>query len=254
MIYVGTTSWDIPKIAAGAFPKEGEPLLRYADRLNAIEIDNSFYQDIPGSTYKEWAEKTPDHFRFSVKLHKRFTHECDLNIDRADLIASVAEIMHLGPKLGALLIQLPAGQKFYVERMERFYSAIRSLYHGPLVLEPRNLTWMFRDSIRLMKKYRITKVIADPEKCPGELESELAYYRLHGSPDIYSSDYSHYYLDELVLELENTTTDAWCIFDNTTFGYATLNALAVLEKGGFYESHQRIYDSRRPDVHPPNQY
>ena len=37
--------------------------------------------------------------------------------------------------------------------------------------------------------------------------------------------YSKKYLKELSMELQRTKKDTWCIFDNTTFGYATINAI-----------------------------
>jgi uncharacterized protein YecE (DUF72 family) len=173
----------------------------------------------------------------------------DLVIEAEDLIENITGIKELGAKLGVLLLQFPAGQNFHTERMEIFYSTIRSVYDGPLVIEPRNMTWMFRDSLKLMKKYRLSKVTADPEKCFGDVEGDIAYYRLHGSPEIYSSDYSPEYLDNLRAELETYQTDVWCIFDNTTFGYATLNALNIHQRGDVYERNQRIHDGGYTDVH-----
>ncbi len=254
MIYVGTAAWSIPKIAENSFSKSKEEsvLERYAERLNAVEINTSFYRDHKPETYRKWAQTTPGHFRFSVKLNQRFTHKSDLIIEREDLMASLMVIKELGEKMGPLLLQFPAGQNFHAERMDKFYEAIRAVHEGPVVLEARNLTWMFRDAIKLMKKYRISKVTADPEKCPGEFENEIEYYRLHGSPEMYISDYSPAYIDNLVEEMKIHTKDVWCIFDNTTFGYATLNALAVFEKGDVYESYQRIHDGGHTDVHAAN--
>lgn len=253
MIYTGTASWNIPKIAENDFFKEGEELLRYASRLNAVEINSSFYRDHQLESYIKWGGITPEHFKFSVKLHQRFTHKSDLKIERDDLIINLEAIKGLGDKLGVLLLQFPAGQNFIADRMDKFYGVIREAYNGPVMIEPRNMTWLFRDSLKLMKKYKIGKVIADPEKCPGEVESELVYYRLHGSPEMYISDYSFQYLDNLSQELTTYSNEVWCIFDNTTFGYATLNALTIAQKGDLYESNQRVHDSRHPDVHAIHQ-
>nr|BDT27513.1 DUF72 domain-containing protein [Bacteriovorax sp. HI3] len=254
MMYIGTAAWNIPKIAEGSFIKEGTVLERYANRLNAVEINTSFYRDHKPETYQRWARTTPENFRFSVKLNQRFTHKNDLIIDREDLLANLIVIKELGKKLGPLLLQFPAGQSFHTEKMENFYETIRAVHEGPIVLEARNSTWLYRDAIKLMKKYRISKVTADPEKCPGEFENEIEYYRLHGSPEMYISDYSPVYLDNLVEEMKTFTSDVWCIFDNTTFGYATLNALAVYQKGEVYESYQRIHDSGHTDVHAIDQH
>ena len=96
MIYVGTAAWSIPKIALDSFPLEGSHLERYSNVLNAVEINSSFYKDHQAKSYKRWAESTPENFKFSVKLNRRFTHECDLKIDREDLLNNLKGISELG--------------------------------------------------------------------------------------------------------------------------------------------------------------
>jgi uncharacterized protein YecE (DUF72 family) len=58
------------------------------------------------------------------------------------------------------------------------------------------------------------------------------YYRLHGSPEMYRSPYTTDRLGEIATDLAKTikTANSWCIFDNTTLGAATGDALTVLEK------------------------
>jgi uncharacterized protein YecE (DUF72 family) len=101
MIYVGTTAWSIPKIAVEHFPIVGSHLERYSLRLDAVEINSSFYKDHKEKSYKKWASATPDYFRFSVKLNKRFTHECNLEIDEIDLMENLKTISALGEKWGS---------------------------------------------------------------------------------------------------------------------------------------------------------
>lgn len=84
-----------------------------------------------------------------------------------------------------------------------------------------------------MKEFKVSKVIADPERAPHDSKQILSsggvtYIRLHGSPEIYRSSYSDEFLVSLKEEL-NTYKKPWCIFDNTTFGKATGNALKLLE-------------------------
>lgn len=254
MIYSGTAAWTIPKIAAEHFPSEGSHLERYFSRLNCVEINSSFYKDHQPKSYKKWADATPENFRFSVKLNKRFTHECGLEIDEIDLMENLTGISELGEKFGVLLLQFPKSQDFHFDHMKTFYRTIRKVFKGPVALEARNMTWMNEDSIELIKQYNISKVTADPEKCPVDLPSQIKYYRLHGSPDIYKSDYDEEFLNNLYDEMESATTDVWCIFDNTTFGYATLNAITIKDKGVDYERYQRSDDHRTRDLHAINQH
>lgn len=252
MIYVGTAAWTIPKNAAEHFPIEGSHLARYSLRLNSVEINSSFYKDHQPKSYKKWAEETPDNFRFSVKLNKRFTHECNLEIEEVDLMENLNGISELGDKWGVLLLQFPKSQEFHFDHMKTFYRTIRKVFKGPVALEARNMTWMSKESLSLIKQFNISKVIADPEKCPGELESEIKYYRLHGSPEIYKSNYEDDYLNNLYEELNRATTDVWCIFDNTTFGYATNNAVTIKDMGVDYERYQRNHDTGTDYLHSIN--
>jgi uncharacterized protein YecE (DUF72 family) len=59
------------------------------------------------------------------------------------------------------------------------------------------------------------------------------YYRLHGSPRIYYSSYQDDYLESLagrLRQFRRRRVPTWCIFDNTTLGAGTGNALSLLEK------------------------
>ena len=60
----------------------------------------------------------------------------------------------------------------------------------------------------------------------------LVYYRLHGSPKVYYSNYDAAYLETLVATLTAAArrAETWCVFDNTADGWATANALDVLER------------------------
>ena len=44
VIYIGSAGWNIPRIHKGRFPAEGSQLARYSARLNAAEINTSFYR------------------------------------------------------------------------------------------------------------------------------------------------------------------------------------------------------------------
>lgn len=234
--YVGTAGWSIPKEARSIFFPDGtvkpNHLKAYAQRFIGVEINSSFYREHQASTYLKWAQSTPEEFRFSIKLSKRFTHVQKLKIDGTDLKTVLDDIMNLGEKLGTILIQLPPGLGFDPEISEEFFTTLRELYAGPVVFEPRNQAWTMRDAIRLLEDYQIARVIADPDPIavatPPVRSAHIAYVRLHGSPKIYYSNYSEDSLQAWTSEFLTAAdgkSAAWCIFDNTAMGYATINAL-----------------------------
>src|SRR3954469_22161893 len=107
MIYVGSAGWNIPRAHKLRFPETGSGLQRYGARLNAAEINTSFYRPHKPETYARWASSVPADFRFAVKLPKTITHERRM-VECGDLLERfAAEIAHLGEKRGPILIQLP---------------------------------------------------------------------------------------------------------------------------------------------------
>ncbi len=84
----------------------------------------------------------------------------------------------------------------------------------------------------LLRELGVARVAADPARVPEAAEPAgwqgASYYRLHGSPKMYYSAYSEEYLDALAARLRADAAagrSVWCIFDNTTLGAATRNAL-----------------------------
>lgn len=233
-IFIGTAHWQIPKEFSESFPLEGSHLERYANALNGVEINSSFYKEHKAITYKRWAETVPKDFRFSFKLSKVFTHEMDLKVSANELKNFLTGPLELGSHLGPLLVQLPPGLAFNAKDSAKFFENLRSVYPYPIVFEPRHKSWTFADALQLQREFRLSKVFADPSPCPlpvGEMPlTEVIYFRLHGSPKIYKSDYSRDYLQRMsenIRQWQHLGKEVWCIFDNTTYGFATKNALEL---------------------------
>jgi uncharacterized protein YecE (DUF72 family) len=233
-IRIGTAGWSFPRDLD--FPVEGTGLERYAARFSAVEINSSFYRPHQRKTYERWAATTPSDFRFAVKVPKTITHERRLvGID--DVLARfLDECSGLGGKLGPLLIQLPPSLRFEIERVVAFLKIWRERTDALTVLEPRHASWFEAAPDRLLADLQIARVAADPAIIPAAAVPggwpTLTYRRLHGSPVIYESAYGDKLLDGLAKKLvdEARTAEAWCVFDNTKFGAATTDALAVRER------------------------
>lgn len=229
MVYIGSAGWNIPRVHKDRFPAEGSGLQRYGARLNAAEINTSFYRPHAPATYERWAAGVPPGFRFSVKIPKVITHEQKLLRARQPLERFLGESAGLGAKLGPLLIQLPPSHAFDLRRTARFFELLRARHEGGVVCEPRHVTWTSDAATLLLQKFRIARVAADPPRAAG-LETPggwpgLVYYRWHGSPRPYFSSYSAEQLADLAVKLSGGQSDAWCIFDNTGSGSAAGNAL-----------------------------
>lgn len=234
-VLVGCAGWALPAAQQHRFAPAGSHLERYAGRLPAVEINSSFYRPHRASTYARWAASVPESFRFSVKVPKTITHEQRLAGAEPLLDEFLAGVTMLGPRLGCLLVQMPPSLAFEPAVAEAFFTALRQRHAGPVAAEPRHLTWFTEAAESMLHGLKIGRVAADPAHAPrgGEPGAwpETVYYRLHGSPRVYYSDYGPAYLDALAKKLGALPPGAprpWCIFDNTALGAAPGNALDLL--------------------------
>lgn len=235
-VFIGCAGWSIPGGAADLFPEGGSHLERYAQRLNAVEINSSFYRPHQFKTYARWGAATPVNFRFSVKIPKLITHEHRLR-DVDDLLDRFAsEVNGLGEKLGPLLVQLPPSLRMEMGVAGTFFQKMRDRFHSAIVCEPRHATWFTSEVSSLFLDYHVGRVVADPAPVPAAAVPDgwpgVQYYRLHGSPRIYYSEYAAHFLERLAGAVATASLDgveAWCIFDNTAAGAAVPNAFGLQE-------------------------
>jgi len=227
---IGTAGWGVPSLYLDQVPPGGSHLERYARCLNAAEINSSFYRPHRRTTYQRWADSVPENFRFSVKVPKAITHEAGL----ADCGALLDLFLDEATGLGVLLVQLPPKSVFKKRIAGAFFRDIRARTGTNVALEPRHASWFAPGADDWLTKRRIARVAADPARVaeagePGGC-NKLAYYRWHGSPRIYYSNYGAAALAALHRRLTQDRArgaSVWCMFDNTTSGAALGNALEL---------------------------
>lgn len=228
---IGTAGWAIPRAVAERFPTDGSALQRYAARFTAAEINSTFYRSHRASTYARWVAATPPDFRFAVKLPRTITHEARLAHPTPLLAAFRAEATQLGDKLGPLLVQLPPSLSFDAAVADAFFGELRELWPTAVVCEPRHPSWFEDAADTLLSVFRIARVAADPPRHPRASRPggwrSVSYWRLHGSPRMYYSSYDDALLCDLAADVRHAGGETWCVFDNTTSGAATANALSL---------------------------
>lgn len=233
-VRIGCAGWGLNDTVAEHFPGEGTHLERYAQVLQCVEINSSFYKPHRPETYARWRDAVPAAFRFSIKLPRTITHDarlanCEALID--DFLQSATQ---LGDTLGCLLAQSPPSLAFEPELAEAFFASLRERTALPIAFEARHESWFSVEAAAMLKAKHIAYVDADPQPADCVIkrraDTSLAYFRLHGSPELYRSSYEYPYLDALALTLHDRAKKArevWCIFDNTAAGCAQPNALRL---------------------------
>lgn len=235
---IGTAGWRLPKRHQSLFPAGGSHLERYAARFPAVEINSSFYRPHRRATWERWGAAVPAGFLFSAKTPRTLTHERRLAEPEPLLDEFLAAVTGLGERLGCLLVQMPPSLAMDARVADRFFGSFRERYSRPLAAEPRHATWFTAEGDALLRAHRVGRVGADPVCAPGGDEPAgwpgTVYFRLHGSPRMYYSEYGADFLQRLLRRLDaarrspHLAEPVWCIFDNTALDAATVNAADVL--------------------------
>ena len=239
-ILVGCAGWSLSSAVAPQFPGEGSHLERYARVLPAVEINSSFYRPHRAATYARWRESVPASFRFSVKLPREITHVRRLRDVDQEVDVFLDAAGNLGDRFGCLLVQMPPSLAFDAGNAERLFSKLRERLGFAIACEARHQSWFRPEPAELLARFEVATVLADPQVAidpAPAIYQGVVYVRLHGSPEIYRSDYSRAYLEEnaaRLLERYRQGRQVWCIFDNTlssTYIAQTLFTLDAVKKG-----------------------
>jgi uncharacterized protein YecE (DUF72 family) len=107
---IGTSGWQYKDWRDVLYPA-GVPQARwleyYARTFPAVENNGTFYR-LPGSqAFAAWRERTPDGFTMAVKASRYLTHVRRLRDPAEPVARLLGAAVHLGPRLGPVLLQLP---------------------------------------------------------------------------------------------------------------------------------------------------
>jgi uncharacterized protein YecE (DUF72 family) len=227
MLRTGTAGWSLP-----SKPNDpGSRLYHYSRSLGCVEVNSSFYRPHRASTWARWATETPPDFRFSIKAPKAITHEAKLCHTETLLKDFFEQIRPMGEKGGPILFQLPPSLAFDSGIAEDFLGLLRMVYEKEVVMELRHASWFAPPVDALLKKYLIARVASDPPKGAAQAgepggSTRLAYFRLHGTPHTYYSNYDDPFLATFAAAIRKLS-NAWVIFDNTALSHAYPNALRL---------------------------
>jgi uncharacterized protein YecE (DUF72 family) len=230
---VGIAGWSNPPAIRPDRPPAVTHLGYYAEQFRCVEINSSFYRPHRGTTYARWRNETPKAFRFTVKMPRAITHEHHLKRCSAEAARFYEEVEHLQPKLGAILVQLPPDLEFSASTVRSFFKAVPRWAGVAVTCEPRHPSWFTFGAEMTLQRLEVSRVAADPARCPGADRPggwpQIAYFRWHGSPRMYYSEYSDSQLAAFAMKVKASAAEhVWCIFDNTAHCAAWHDALRFM--------------------------
>ncbi|MDQ6931345.1 MAG: DUF72 domain-containing protein [Candidatus Eremiobacteraeota bacterium] len=249
-ILTGTCGYSYAEWKGSLYPekiKPGEMLPYYAQHFPAVEIDATYYRVLPKSTFESMERRTPEGFRFSVKLPGTATHapaaeRATVHDDVALFYENLEPLVSSG-KLACVLMQFP--NSFKCDRRNAGYVEMLrdALKRVPLVAEFRNRDWQSDETLALLRALDIGLCNVDgPQyktlpRATSEATSQIGYVRFHGRnyqqwwKGDSRSRYDYLYpAQELqpwvdrIEQLASSTKETLALFNNHANGHAATNA------------------------------
>ena len=180
-IWVGTSGYNYPEWRGSFYPQKlpaTRMLPYYAERFATVEINNTFYRMPNEKSVAGWSQATPERFKLTLKAPQRITHQARLR-DCAQLVQYFLQVAAtLGPKLGALLFQLPP---YLRKDLALFDAFLETLPPGVCAaFEFRHASWLDTEVYARLKARGLALCVADGEKVsiPVEITADYGYFRL----------------------------------------------------------------------------
>lgn len=223
--------------------KQADWLQHYAARFDAIEMNTTFHATPSREVLAGWYRKTPNDFRFAVKVGQHITHDAPLRHAAEPMRDFVAAMQPLGEKLGPLLIQLAPWCG--IDQLADFRTFLAALPRGPqYAVEFRNAGWRKQAVYDALRESNVALVALDHEEHPEQAEliptADFLYVRLVGKHGRYDTEEAERYdptdllrvwLEKIrAVEAEQGPSETWFMCGNDYAGHApaTLRRFAAL--------------------------
>jgi len=233
-IFVGTSGWCY---------KEWNPaksLEWYVEnsRLNAIELNASYYRLPNPSQIENWLQKGAS-LRWSVKVHRAITHFHRFNQTAWESWKSFEALFKpLDSLIDFYLFQLPPSFEINNRnKLEDFFE--RSGLKHRFALEGRSEAWFSEEHEDWARQKGLTLVSVDAPDLPRRIlrSNDTVYFRLHGREKWYFYEYERKELREIADAVQSADADKIYFFaNNAEFMLHDAQAFSTLLKAKHFGS------------------
>ena len=264
---IGVSGWSYDSWRGDFYPEglaRTKQLTYLASRMPAVEVNGTFYSLQRATTFRRWAEQTPEDFAISLKGSRYVTHLLRLRgVEQALANFFASGVLELGPRLGPIVWQLPATITWDHDLIDGFLALLprtteevgriaqrhddrlpperattTPLVSAPVqhVLEVRHESFVTPEFEELLRRHDVAAVRNDAPKPWPVLDiasTQVAYARLHGHTRLYASRYSDAGLDAWARWCEGwleAGRDVHVYFDNDSEGHAPHDAIRLLDR------------------------
>jgi uncharacterized protein YecE (DUF72 family) len=161
-IRIGCSGWSYPDWEGVFYPEgmpPGEYLACYAETFPIVEVDSTFYRVPDSRMVKGWRDRTPDDFRFVLKVPQGITHEKRLRDCGREVEGFVGAIEPLRAKTFCALLQMGYFNKGAFGSLGAFLDALDGFLAAwpgrdvPLAVEIRNARWVGPELAAVLRRH-----------------------------------------------------------------------------------------------------
>ena len=166
-LYVGTSGYSYKEWKGSFYPDKisaKDMLSYYASRLQAVELNNTFYRLPQESMIDTWKAQVPDNFRFSVKASQLITHFKKLKDAAKETRLMLKRFAAFEDRLGAVLFRLPPDMKKDIKRLETFLKHLPA--DPPAAFQLEDPTWLDEKVLALLRSQNRALSITDTDEMP----------------------------------------------------------------------------------------
>ena len=164
-VLAGTSGFSYKEWKGSFYPEDlpaSRMLAYYAERLPAVEINNTFYRMPKPALLEGWSAEVPESFRFVLKASQRITHFKRLKEAGSDVEYFFEVAAVLGDRLGPALFQLPPNLKKDLPRLAAFLETLPPERRA--AFEFRHASWFEDDVFEALRTKGAALCIAEDEE------------------------------------------------------------------------------------------
>jgi len=230
-LYIGCSGFYNNDWKGSLYPEDAKSkdfLSLYSQVYNSVEINSTFYRKPTAKTLLKWVDETPEDFKFFIKIPKTISHEKRLKDCKEEILEFCNLIQsNLKEKLSGFLYQFPPSFKNTQENIDLILNNIDFSFLN--VIEFRHESWWRNEIFKILRE---NNTVFSGVTFPGNLSEdvivnhpEILYYRLHGKPLLYKSEYSEEFLNDLANKIKANNRKTFIFFNNTWGNAAIKNSL-----------------------------
>ncbi len=236
-ILIGTSGWSYEEWVGPFYLEIKDQLRQYFDVFRTVEVNSTFYSFPSVWLPRLWARRSPDGFRFALKMPRDITHKKMLADPRSliEKFLKLIDPLKKTQRLGPLLFQLPPKLQCNISLLSKFLESLPEGYE--YAIEFRHPSWFkCGEVIGLLRDHNVAFTVVDAPGLPGKVEvtADFSYFRWHGRGSRPWYNY-HYRMEELrefvpkVMSAKSKCSRVYGYFNNHFKGFAPKNALELIE-------------------------